>query len=314
MKNTNKIILLVYLYNLDRMQDLQQILCNNLDIDIYLTVGKHNQNQSHLITFLNLFKDRIMYFDYHDNYGVDIAPFIKQLCSIDCNQYPYFLKLHSKNSFLGKSKYIDWGTILWDSLIGNRSIYQHNLQILSQNHVGAITHPSFIFNNKEINNSHKISILCDSLSLPYDKLKNGRFMAGSMFFGKTTIFQQIFKPYNQYLDILFSTESGKVDDQEHINGTFCHATERLMGYILKHQNYNIVPSSLYPIITIYNPQHKKFHLHITYNNIVYLYEDINIYGHIIESNNKYIIINWKHLNDQTVKYNFISPRLMIRAL
>jgi hypothetical protein len=308
----NNTAALIFLYSLNRLSDLDKICDRVCAFDIFLTVGEHLKASPALTQFVNKHRHRIKYLDFHPNYGVDIAPFLKQICLIDPLQYPYFIKLHSKESTLGHYQHIDWGTILWDSLIGNEYIYRQNFGILQQAHVGAVTQPLLILNNRELNNKLKIKIICEHLGLDYSQLENTRFMAGSMFIGKTKLFHNILCPRHAYIDLLLSTESGKVDDRQYPNGTFCHAMERVFGYLVSGQGLKIHKSSLYPIIKIYNHQHKILHLHITYQNMVYLVEDFNICGSIQYKDNKYIIIKWYHLNNQKIIYKYLNDKIITK--
>lgn len=305
----NKIVLLVYLYSLDRLCDLDLLCETNHHFDISLVVSLEHKNNALVTNFLHKYKDRIIYYDEQINYGVDIAPFLKQLNLIDHKRYPYFIKLHSKQSKLGRLNHVDWGSILWDSLIGNPKLFNYNLNIIKQPNIGAITQPLLIYNNRELNNKQKISILCKHLNIDYSLLENSRFMAGSMFIGKTDIFQNILTTNKiQYIDTLLSTETGKVDDRNFENGTFCHSMERIFGYLVSSQNLRIHGSSLYPITKIYNKERRILHLHLTYNNIVYLVEDFNVCGQIISDNNNILNIEWYHLKNKIVKYKYLNNK------
>lgn len=312
MKNTNNIIALIFLYSLDRLEQLDYLCSTITGFDIYLTVSDQHKNNEKLLLFYKKYQDRIINLDFHPNYGVDIAPFIKQLMSIDSNKYPYFIKLHSKASKLGVYEHVDWGSILWDSLIGNQHLFDYNIKILQQKNIGAITHPLLIFNNKELNNIQKIKILCNLFDINYDSVKNSYFMAGSMFISKTYIFQNIINKHVRYLNTILSTEYGKVDDRDHTNGTFCHAMERLFGYIITNKDLTIHKSSLYPIINIYNSKEKILHLHITYNNIAYLVEDFNICGYIENNNSKNFTITWHNLKNTKASYKYLDRRIATR--
>lgn len=313
MKNTNNIIALIFLYSLDRLEQLDHLCSKVNGFDIYLTASDQHKNNEKLSIFCEKHKDRIIRLDFHANYGVDIAPFIKQLISIDSDKYPYFIKLHAKSSTLGIHHHVDWGSILWDSLIGNQKLFDQNTKILQQKHVGSITQPLLIFKNKEFNNIQKIKILCNIFDIDYNDVKNSYFMAGTMFMSKTYIFQDLIKKNIKYLDAVLSTESGKVNDRNHENGAFCHAMERLFGYIIISKNLIIHKSSLYPIINIYNSKEKILHLHTTYNNIAYLVEDFNICGRI-EKNDNYFTITWNHLENLKASYQYLDSRTATRKI
>jgi len=309
----NNTIALIFLYELSKLPDLERLCDNTKNFDIDLVVGSHNKNHTGLQQFCDKFYHRILNLQFHDNYGVDIAPFIERVVSIDKNKYPYFIKLHAKSSLLGQYKHVDWGSILWDSLIGNQKSFNHNKHILSQSHIGAITQPFLIFNNRELNNTSKIKILCDIFNIEYNKVSNDQFMAGSIFMSKTDLFQKVLLKHKDYLNSLLSKETGKVDDRDFVDGTYCHALERVFGYMIKYQKLKIHSTSLYPVIKIYNKTHKILHLHITYQNMVYLVEDFNICGSIQYKDNKYIIIEWHHLHNKKIIYEYLNNKTITKV-
>lgn len=315
MTNTrNDVIALIYLYNLGRLKDLDLLCQQTTNFDINLIIGEHNRHEfkTEINNFYTKYKDRIINLSYHGNYGVDIAPFLQQICSKSTLNYKYFIKLHSKNSKLGKFHQVDWGSFLWDSMIGNNLIFDHNVKILQNINIGALCQPFLIYNNKELNNTSKIKIISQSLGINYDMVANGKFMAGSMFMSKVDIFYNILNN-QKYIDLLLSNESGKVDDRDHINGTYCHAMERIFGYILKHLNLKIHSTSLYPIIKIYNNKHKQLHLHITYNNLCYLLEDINICGTLKFRDNTKMMIEWYHMPEPVITtYKFLNKNNIVK--
>lgn len=308
-----KIAILVFLYNLDRLTELDYLCYKNTNLYISLIVNIQHKDNTSLILFLNKYKDRIIYYNTHENYGVDISPFLEQMYHLDAMEYPYFIKLHSKNSKIGTYNHVDWGTVLWDSVIGNATSLLQNIHILEQPNIGAITQPLLIFNNQELNNSQKISVLCDYLNIDYNRIKNTRFMAGSIFMSKTQLFKNILDNKYKYIDLLLSTETGKVDDRNYVNGTFCHAMERIFGYLITYQKYKIHGSSLYPILKIYNPKYKALKLHTMYDNTVYIVQDFNIYGHILTDNDKNIDIVWHHLKNTLSKYKYITDKIITRT-
>lgn len=311
----NNCVLLAFLYNANRLKELNYLCENISNFDIYITFGIGTKNHianTEIKNFISKYKKRIINSDYHKNYGVDILPFLKQLDYIDEKKYPFFIKLHGKESKLGRYNHIEWGSILWDSLIGNSSIYNQNINILSQKHVGAIVQPFSILDNRELNNNHKIHILCDTFNINYDKVKNTRFMAGSIFMGKTELYKYSILPHKDFLYRYLEIEYGKVDDRDYVNGTFSHAMERVFGYLVTDKNLKIHKSSMFPVYKIYNSKEKILHLHTTYNNICYIIEDFNLCGQILEETQNTLKIEWFHLNNQKATYKFLDNKVLIR--
>lgn len=305
----NKILLCCYLYNLNRLQQIESILVKNKKLDIHLGIGKHNKDDLLLKRFLEKYTDRIYKLSYYENYGVDIYPFLNQLLSVDCDKYPYFIKLHSKESSWGSKRHVNWGDILIDCLCNSFSL-KHNTNLLSRKHIGVISHPFLTLSYREINNTHKIKHLCNILDIDYSRVQNTKFPAGSMFMSKTKLFQRYFNKHHKYIQTLLSNETGKVDDRNYQNGTYCHSLERIFGYIATNDKLAIHPSIM-KNLSIYNKQYKKLHLHIAENNTCYLVEDLNMCGKIIEESENYYNIQWHHFdNKPIVKYNFLTPSII----
>jgi len=306
----NKCILLLSLYSLNRLSEIDKLIYELGGLDIDLSIEEHNKDNKDLLKFTEKYQHRIVNVNFHKNYGVDISPFIHQVCSIDPEEYPMFIKLHSKESKWGTKSHVDWGTVLMDCYIGNSYNYIKNLQLLSRKHIGMISHNFLTLNDREYKNTNKIKYLCESLGLDYDKVEKSSFAAGSMFMSKTNILQKYLKSKKEILDILLSTETGKVNDSSSENGTYCHAMERIFGYIMKNENLLIHPH-ISKTIPIFNTEHRRLHLSITYNNYCYLREDLNIYGKLLSQNNDKLKIQWLHLQDSPiVEYIKTSGKLV----
>ena len=300
----NDIIILASLYDLQRLEEIADFLKLHNTIHINLSINKDNINKPELTSFLNKFEDRITNISFHANYGVDIAPFLYQVTSIDSDRFPFFIKIHSKQSKWGVRKNLDWGEVLIDSLIGNRTTLWKNYEMIKDDRVGMIAHKFLTLKNRECNNSNKIQELCNIINIDYENVKNGEFAAGSMFISKTKIFQKYFLYTHKEINSLLFTEQGKVEDN--IESTYSHSLERIFGYIIKNENLNII-HNVAENIQLYNKQHRLLHLHITHKDNCYILQDLNVHGKIIERNKDSIYIQWKHVETEpTVKYSFIG--------
>jgi lipopolysaccharide biosynthesis protein len=310
----NKIAVLLQLYSLDRLPEFDQLLSNLNNVSIFLSTSNKNQHSNTLKDFIKKHQSNIKDTTLHKNYGVDIAPFLQQLKKLNAETYPYFIKLHSKSSFFGTKLHVDWGSILIDSLIGNRYTFDKNYKILQQQHNGMISHRYFTLTENQGNNIQKIKHLCNILNINYDKVSNMGFAAGSMYASKTKLFQKYLQKHIDYLDLLLSNEVGKVNDANTDNGTYSHALERICGYLVHNEEIKIAPSITKNYI-IFNNEYRRLHLHITYNGIAYLAEDAHIYGKIIENNDKLMRIKWLHLDnhDFITEYKKISDNKLIRS-
>lgn len=312
-KEQSKCILLISIYNLDRIPEITELLLRN---HIKIDVSFANKNKNHKLTklFINTFRDRILRIRYHDNYGADVAPFLRQIVSLDSEKFPYFIKLHSKASLIGEKLQVDWGSFLISGLLHSSDLYT-NLKILSKPYIGMMVHPGLILKDAEFNNSDKIQQICSLLQLPYNKLQRGEFPAGNMFMSKTSIFQKYFSTKQAYIDTLLSQEKGKVNDSDYAEGTYSHALERVFGYIIANSNKKIINHPLqYNNYQLFNEKHRKLHLNISYNNLCYLEEDINIAGKIISQSSSHMQIQWLHLDDKPIiEYNIFDRKKIKRC-
>ena len=296
MSNT---ILLLQLYSLERLQELSSLL--NVLKQPAIAISANIKNKKHILldSFINKFQNRIVDISYHENYGVDIAPFLHQLSRISHKEFPYFIKIHSKQSLFGKNGDIDWGTILIDSLIGDLFNYQSNISSINSKHIGTVSHGFLTLKNNQGRNVQKIDTLCNLIGIDYSTVSDTKFAAGSMFLSKTKIFQKYLSKHFSYLDTLLSTETGKVYDGNTSTGTYSHALERIFGYIITSEGLKFSPC-ITQNYTIFNSQYRKLHLRITYNKLCYLTEDLHVFGYIHYQDEKYIDIKWYHFDNQPI--------------
>ena len=293
-----KVAVCLYLYHTDLWVEFKNLLTPLREhIKLYLALPNKNNI---IIQDLDLFDYQI---SYHDNYGVDVAPFLYQLPLI---KEKLFIKIHSKKSLWGYKFHINWRQFILNDLIGSSEIFKSNVkQLLNNKAYTVLGNPTLLMKNREGNNSIYIETLCDILNIDYNKVKDSQFIAGNMFMGKTKFFQKVFSQNKiAIIDSFLQQDVGKINDA--YNGTYSHAMERLFGYIVSYHKYQFC----YPkhkIIKILNkeaPNKKYFNLIKMYNNYCYLLEDPNVYGYFDISNDTII---WYHLENTTSqKYKIIN--------
>lgn len=166
--------------------------------------------------------------NYYENIGSDIGPFLHQLLSVDS---PVFIKIHSKRDKL-------WRQTLTECLLLNleaniKTILSENTTMpwgkTTPNDIGMLASRDCIVSNSEYTNTDNIIHLCDILSIDYQKVKNTRYVSGTMFISKTDLFRKYFNN-TSVPQILGLLEQGEVKDT--VTGTFTHALERIFGYIV----------------------------------------------------------------------------------
>jgi hypothetical protein len=248
---------------------------------------------------------------FHENRGVDVAPFLQQLSHV---QEDVFVKIHSKKSQWGFKFHINWREILLNDLIGSEQIFERNLKTLTRYKNNAVLcNKTMLLNNREFYNSKNIRVICDILNIDYESVKNSDFVAGNMFMAKTSLYKKYFNNKNTKMILsLLSDERGKVSDYQ--AGTFSHSMERIFGYIVKYDNLNFCHPKHKAIKILNNnaPNKKFFNLIITHNSYCYLLEEPNIYGRFIKHNDHYTI-EWYHLESKTIAtYRKINYNTIIR--
>jgi len=290
------------LYHTDLWPEFKQLLSPlKKYIKLYIALSNECDN-TNIINDLDNFNYSI---SFHDNYGVDIAPFLYQLEQI---KEPIFIKLHSKKSSWGFKFHINWRQLLLNDLIGSVKIFKSNINtLLSDDKVAVLCNPTILMNNREFLNSAKIKDICDILDMDYNIVKNSRFVAGNMFAGKTDFYKRIFTHHIPNIQQLLYNEKGKVSDNAH--GTYSHSMERIFGYVVEYNNMKFCYPK-YKITKILNsnaPNKKYFSLVKMYNNYCYILEDPNVYGLLEQKSNSGCTITWYHLDTSNkIPYNIIN--------
>lgn len=298
----NKVAVCLYLYHTDLWPEFKQLLAPlKKYIKLYIALSNECDN-TNVINDLDNFNCSI---SFHDNYGVDVAPFLYQLQQI---KEPIFIKLHSKKSSWGFKFHINWRQLLLNDLIGSARIFRSNINtLLSDEKRVVLCNPTILMNNREFLNSEKIKDICDIIDIDYNLVKNSQFIAGNMFAGKTDFYKKIFCRHIPNIQQLLYNEKGKVSDSA--NGTYSHSMERIFGYIVEYNNM-IFCYPKYKITKILNsnaPNGQYFSLIKMYNNTCYLVDDPNVYGMIISDENKELSINWLHMKTEKLqKYKKLS--------
>ena len=306
----NKIAVLLWLYH----TELWEEFCSKLysikeHIHLYLNMEESCEEVNSIINkakknFSNLT------ISLYPNEGGDILPFIRQV-SVLPKYYKVFLKLHSKKSIL--FNYANWRAMLMQSCIGEENQFLNNISRFDNEKIGCVCNRSLIMHKHEHTNTNKIKELCSILDIDYDIYGNGDFLAGSMFFGRTTLFQKYLNDQTlPKLEKLLRSETGKIDDIK--DGKYCHSMERIFGYLVKANGMKICPC-IQPSIKILNSlaPNKKLHIIRLYNNECYVEEDIHVYGKILEEKLSTITIEWFHLKNPIIKkYAKINHNTLIR--
>lgn len=201
----------------------------------------------------------------------------------------------------------------YHDLIGSQEVVAQNIKDIHKSDAGLLCNSNFLFDDQELSHSNKIKKLCNILSLRYDAVKNKPFPAGTMFMGKTQLFKKYFtKTKINKIQKLLRLESGKINEDS--VSTYCHSLERIFGYIIYAQKKQIIHPK-HSVIKIINQKSDigHFNLVIMSNNECYIEEYINTYGRILETHEKYLLIQWLHLDGPNFqKYQFLDDNTIIQ--
>jgi lipopolysaccharide biosynthesis protein len=281
------IAVLVHIFYTDVWNEIFPLLLPIKDqIHIDISLYEKNDNSKILEDLKNF---HIIKIRYMENVGVDIGPFLFQINELDENTYPYFIKLHSKKSFISK---LDWKHILFHTLVGSSDILNRNKNLLDSNsNMGAITDPVTIMTNIGKNQNY-INVLSKLLNI---KTSKKEFMAGSMFMSRTKIFKKYFT--SAFVNAIYPLlETGKVSDREH--GTYCHGLERIFGKIISNENLQIGYRRDSPTFSIYSKHNRTtYNIHKCYNNYCYTRSNKQlVFGYVYPIiNDDSIVINWTYM-------------------
>lgn len=306
----NKIAILLWLYHTDLYQELINYLLPLKDF-IHLYLGLCNTDQSSDIkdVFDEIFSPHLTV-EWYNNSGADILPFLHQL-RIAQNHHKYFIKLHSKKSYLGYNKQINWLNILLNDLL-TPSVFERNINRLEKNYHDMIGSRVFIYNNQEYYNHEKIIEICNIINLQYSNLKRKTFVAGNIFIAKCSMFD----PFIAHFDALknkLEKETGHVIDTQ--EGKYSHSMERIFGYVgskNKKIGYSFLPTKI--ILTPKISHTKKLHMVELKNQECYILENVNIYGKITQNRiNQDITINWLNTEQPEchTKYKYFNHKTLI---
>jgi lipopolysaccharide biosynthesis protein len=308
-----KIAVLLWLFHTDLWDEIYTQLHPLQDyIHLYLGLNSKRLNTQSIIDQANNSFANID-INYYPNAGGDILPFLNQISKLSKDQHDIFLKLHSKKSQL--FNYMNWRVVLLESLIGNKNKFLKNIQQFDKNDTGCVCNKSLVLTDQEHTNTTKIKEICGILNIDYNNCHDKSFAAGSMFFGRVSLFQQYFNENNlTQLSQLLQNEIGHVSDET--EGKYCHSIERIFGYIVSSNRLRLKPT-IEQSIRVLNPlaKNKKLHIIRLYNGYCYAEEDPHVYGQILNDIEDSMKIRWYHINPNPVaKYKKINKNSMIRTI
>ncbi len=181
------------------------------------------------------------------NIGYDVYPFIQVLNLVDIDNYDYVLKIHTKNFRMIqrtiKEKHMtiqgfSWRDNLVNTLIGTKSIFKKNLELLNNKRIGMICSKTFLF--KITDKTPEDTLLLSNLKKRL-KIENsyGYFCAGTMFIIKANILKQLKDTnFNEY-------DFGQHIEQTESCGNLAHAIERIFTILTDYYGLKVCGRNVY---------------------------------------------------------------------
>lgn len=313
MQIKNNVAVFLWLYHTDLAIEFYDLLKNLSGISVYLGLCKDNDNVSVESLFQTL--PNLVNIEYYDNSGADILSFLQQLQNISDQDHKYFIKIHSKKSKWGYNNRCNWRAMLLDSLLGDQSTLNNNISYIQDNNYGSLGCGPLIYHKNESVHKNQIRHICNMCKLRPD-CKN-KFVGGNMFMGDTTLYQSILLPELDAISDLLINEKGKVN--EIAQGTYCHAMERILGYI---GCYKGLWGCQTPTISLkvfddnlLNQKVSELNFRMMYNKEVYCIQQPSIFGKVISQQDKTLQILWKaDNNDILATYTEISPKKYVNSV
>ncbi len=169
-----------------------------------------------------------------ENRGFDVGPFIQVLNETNLDNYSYIIKLHTKRNLgncifngynIGKFRH---RKLLLDFLSSHERFNTILDSFLHNNQIGMVANFKLISNKKNLNCMEKCLELSQKMNLPLTKFE---YVCGTMFMVRANLFSVLKK-----LDI-------SINDFEiprsHRDGQLAHVFERMFGFVVLAQGYNI---------------------------------------------------------------------------
>jgi lipopolysaccharide biosynthesis protein len=295
-----KTAVLLYLYDTTLWLEYKKLLEPiKSEIDLFLALSSDNFCQNNTLIAQEASESFNCTISILPNKGVDIGPFLLQIKELDVNKYPYFIKLHGKKSLWGVHKNISWRSLLVHSLIGNKQIFNKNLELLNSNcAIGTIGNTGLLLSREKegFNTELIFHILHNYLHIPLEQIARHdlSFLAGSIFMSRTEIFKQYFT--NDIIDSIYTIlPEGAISDS--VEGKLPHSLERIFGYIVNFSNLQFANGYVDSKIILVNKDNSsKYDLVSCYDNTCYVDSNILYSGTKFEISPKHLLINWKHNN------------------
>jgi lipopolysaccharide biosynthesis protein len=215
----DRLAVVVHVYYIKIFREIMEALEQPVDVklELYITSPACSKKE-----VLSLIPESIDFKEYLivENRGRDILPFLKILPRVIADGHKLVLKLHTKGSnHLNRKEH--WRNDLFSKLIGsgvvNRMVNNFNLNP----NIGIIGPSGNILSMQYYygSNAQIVHELSEKIGVNETQLQGVNFVAGSMFYARSEIFEPLLRIGLRDDD--FEAEAGQKD------GTLAHAVERI---------------------------------------------------------------------------------------
>lgn len=168
-----------------------------------------------------------------ENRGFDLGPFIYFLHKINLRRYDIIFKIHTKRNITPGNYYgvymkgNDWRTLLYEGILGVRTVHKVINDLTGNNSIGLISHKRLIFKKDDIYNKEETIRTMRSFNITVPE--KYVFVAGTMFAGRAELFQNI-KDKVKFEDFPISKRG---------EFTVAHSFERILSLNILSQGFTI---------------------------------------------------------------------------
>ncbi|MEL6858023.1 MAG: rhamnan synthesis F family protein [Pseudomonadota bacterium] len=219
----NAIAVVIHAYYSDILEEILQALQTSTpEIRLFVTSPRHQATE--VSTALSNSSFAFQQF-VAENRGRDIAPFVDLLPHLKAQDVDIFLKIHTKGSHHLENG-SSWRKHLFEALLENDRMQKALATFRGDRSIGILAPDEHILKLDDYVGSNK-TILADlvkRLNLEQTVMKESKFVAGTMFYGRLSVFQILIDAGISAND--FDPERGQID------GTLAHAIERVMGILV----------------------------------------------------------------------------------
>ena len=224
--------LLSYIDNLSTLQDIEY--------DLIVTLCQKNPQIEQRIYE---FKDNAQII-FVPNRGYDVAPFLQAVKSVHLRDYDYLIKLHSKRDLSMPAHLPDcvlqkdeWRHKLLEFMQTPECLAKTLARFDKNPKIGMMSAPELIiFPRKEDRQAlTKAAQIMRGMGLT---LKEKKFVAGTMFIARASLFRL-------WKHLPYDASDFEEFDPTHKGGSLAHALERVLGFMISAQGYQI--ASYYPL-------------------------------------------------------------------